>query len=294
LHAAREGASVKRLIVTGDDFGASTLVNEAIEQAHRGGVLNTTCLMMSGAAVDDAVRRAKRLPGLRVGLHVVVVDGRPLLDPSVVPALVDADGAFSKQLVRAGFTMFFKPQARAQLEDEIRAQFEAFATTGLALDHVNGHNHMQVHPTVLDAIIRIGPAYGMKAVRVPYEPLGPSWRAARQGLAGRAGNSVGLAPVMAYCRRRLREAGIAFNDYVFGLSDTGRMTRERVLALLRELPDGVTEMYFHPASRRAPGMPAYAQPEAELAALLDPAVPACIADSNIILSTYSQLEPVPA
>jgi len=283
---------MKRLIVTGDDFGASTLVNEAIEQAHRAGVLNTTCLMMSGAAVDDAVRRAKRLPALRVGLHVVLVDGRPLLDASLVGALVDADGAFSTHLVRAGFRMFFSARARTQLEDEIRAQFEAFATTGLPLDHVNGHNHMQVHPTVLDAIIRIGREYGMKAMRVPYEPLGPSWRAMRQDLAARAGNSLGLAPVLGYCRWRLRTAGIACNDYVFGLSDTGRMTRERVLALLRELPDGVTEMYFHPASRRAPGMPAYAQPEAELAALLDPGVASYIADGDIKLSTYSQLEPL--
>lgn len=290
----REAACVKRLIVTGDDFGASTLVNEAIEQAHRGGILNTTCLMMSGAAVDDAVRRAKRLPGLHVGLHVVVVDGRPLLDPSRVPALVGADGAFSTRLVQAGFQMFFSAGARAQLEDEIRAQFEAFATTGLALDHVNGHNHMQLHPTVLDTIIRIGSAFGMKAMRVPYEPLGPSWRATRQGAGVRAGNAWGLAPVLGYCRLRLRKANIACNDYVFGLSDTGRMTRERVLAFLRELPDGVTEMYFHPASRRSPHMPAYAQPEAELAALLDPQAAAFIEEAGISLSTYSQLEPAAA
>jgi hypothetical protein len=153
---------------------------------------------------------------------------------------------------------------------------------------------MQVHPTVLDTIIRVGRDYGMKAMRVPFEPLGPSWRAARQGSLKRAGNSVGLAPVMGYCRLRLRAAGVAFNDYVFGLSDTGRMTRERVLALLHELPDGVTEMYFHPASRRAPGMPAYAHPEAELAALLDPAIKAYIADASITLSSYGQLETAPA
>ena len=283
---------MKRLIITGDDFGGSTLVNEAIEQAHRGGVLNTTCLMMSGAAVDDAVSRAKRLPDLRVGLHVVLVDGRPILDGARVSALVGADGDFSTDLVGAGFRMFFSARARAQLEDEIRAQFEAFATTGLALDHVNGHNHMQVHPTILNAIIRIGRDYGMKAMRVPYEPLGPSWRAMRQDLAVRAGNALGLAPVLGYCRLRLRAAGVACNDYVFGLSDTGRMTRDRVLALLRELPDGVSEMYFHPASRRAPGMPAHAQPEAELAALLDPDVASYIADAAIKISSYGQLEPV--
>jgi predicted glycoside hydrolase/deacetylase ChbG (UPF0249 family) len=38
--------------------------------------------MMGGAAVDDAIARARRMPSLRVGLHIVVVDGRPLLAPA--------------------------------------------------------------------------------------------------------------------------------------------------------------------------------------------------------------------
>ena len=70
---------LKRLIVTGDDFGLSLPINEAIEQAHTNGILTTTCLMMSGAAVADAAARARRLPELGVGLHVVAVCGRPVL-----------------------------------------------------------------------------------------------------------------------------------------------------------------------------------------------------------------------
>ncbi|HEV3105319.1 MAG TPA: hopanoid biosynthesis-associated protein HpnK [Trinickia sp.] len=280
---------MKRLIVTGDDFGASTLVNEAIEQAHRGGILNTTCLMVGGLAAHDAVRRARRLPSLRVGLHIVLVDGRPVLDPGAVPALVDKNGDFSRQLVRAGFNFFFNPDARRQLEAEIRAQFDAYRATGLPLDHVNAHNHMHAHPTVLDAIINIGRDYGMKAMRVPSEPLGPSWRAMHTDFRGRFGNSVLLAPMLARMRARMRAAGIASNDFVFGLSDTGHMTRERVKALLRELPDGVTEMYFHPATRTWPGMPAWAQSEEELAALVDADIAKYVHDAGIVPTTFGEL-----
>jgi len=42
------------------------------------------------------------------------------------------------------------------------------------------------------------------------------------------------------------------NDFVFGLADTGRMEERLVLRQLRELPEGVTEMYFHAATRRCP------------------------------------------
>jgi len=280
---------VKRLIVTGDDFGASTLVNEAIEQAHRGGILNTTSLMVAGTAADDAVHRARRLPSLRVGLHVVIVDGKPLLDPNLIPALVDRSGEFSKQLVRAGFNFFFNAAARRQLEAEIRAQFDAYRATGLQLDHVNAHNHMHLHPTVLDTIIEIGREYGMKAVRVPKEPLGPSWRAAHSHLGVRFGNAVLLAPMLARMRSRLQAAGIAANDFVFGLSDTGHMTRERVAALVHELPEGVTEMYFHPATRRWPGMPAWAQSEEELAALMDVDIARYLRDAGIMMTTFTEL-----
>ncbi len=37
---------MKRLVVTADDFGLSTEVNEAVEQAHREGILTTASLMV--------------------------------------------------------------------------------------------------------------------------------------------------------------------------------------------------------------------------------------------------------
>ena len=290
MAASRRGASdLKRLIVTADDFGASTLVNEAVEQAHRAGILTTTCLMVAGAAAEDAVWRAKRLPKLRVGLHVVVVDGPPTLAPDVIPSLVGRDGQLPKRLVSSGFRFFFSPAARRQLEAEIRAQFEAFAKTGLTLDHVNGHNHMHLHPTVLAIMMRVGRDYGMRAMRLPFEPFGPSWRAVHRDVGLRFANSVLLAPVLGAMRARLRRGGVVTNDFVFGLSDTGHMTPERVLALVRELPDGVTEMYSHPATRPWPGMPAGSQCQEELAALMDPAISACLRESGVALTTFGAL-----
>lgn len=259
----------------------SAEVNEAIERAHRDGILNTTCLMVAGAAAGDAVARARRLPDLRVGLHVVLVDGRPVLPAAQVPDLVDERGKFSTRLVRTGFKYFFDGRARAQLDAEIHAQFEAFAATGLTLDHVNAHNHMHVHPTIFDALLRANREHGARPVRIPREPLAPSWRAQHRDFAGRFGNDVLLAPLFAFMRARCRRGGVATNDFVFGMNDTGRMTSDVVLRLLAQVPPGVTEMYFHPAASVATsGAPP--DPRAlELAALLDPAVAAALRASGI-------------
>lgn len=234
--------------------------------------------MVSAAATQDAIARARNLPSLAVGLHVVVVNGTPVLPPQTVPSLVDADGNFPSDLAAAGVRYFFDLRARRELELEIRAQFEAFARTGLSLDHVNAQNHMHVHPTVFATILRVGREFGMTAVRVPYEPFWPSWRSAHRDFGVRFGNAVLLAPWLALMRARLTRAGLRSNDIVFGLSDTGRMSPERVRALLAQLPDGVTEMYFHPDLGNI-----------ELAALCDPGVIDAVRSARATRSSFAAI-----
>ncbi|HEX5867450.1 MAG TPA: hopanoid biosynthesis-associated protein HpnK, partial [Beijerinckiaceae bacterium] len=161
---------MKRLVVTADDFGLVPEVNEAVEAAHRDGILTAASLMVAEPAAADAVERARRLATLRVGLHLVLVEGRPALPPERVTDLVDGDGRFRTDMARLGFDIFARPRVRRQLEAEITAQFEAFAATGLTLDHVNAHKHFHLHPTIAGTIISIGRRYGMTALRVPVEP----------------------------------------------------------------------------------------------------------------------------
>lgn len=285
---------MKRLIVTGDDFGLAVPVNEAIERAHAQGILGSASLMVGEPAAEDAVLRARRLPTLRVGLHVVLVRGLPTLPREEIPSLVDEGGRFSPHLVRAGLNFFFRPGVRRQLAAEIRAQFEAFRRTGLPLDHVDAHNHMHLHPTVLRLILLIGRDYGARAVRLPREPALASWRAARGSLAARLAASALLAPWLALARRRLARAGIRHNDWILGMTDTGGMTERLVLAQLGSLPDGLTEIYFHPATRRWEGMDPhlgrYAL-ERELEALLSPAVASALRSLGIERTTFGDTPP---
>lgn len=283
---------MKRIIVTGDDFGLAAPVNEAIAEAHCNGILTTASLMVGAGAAQDAVNRAQMLPSLRVGLHLMLVEGKPVLTPPEVPDLVDARGEFSTHLVRAGFNYFFRPGIRRQLEAEIRAQFEAFHRTGLALDHVNAHNHMHVHPTILGLILKVGQEYGMSAVRLPYEPPIRSWRASGKALLGKIAAWAFLSPWMGLMRARLRRVQVRFNDFVFGMADSGAMTAKLVLRFLRLLPDGVTEMYFHPATRRCPEigrhMPDYRHVE-EFKALTDKSVVEALKASGARRIAFSDL-----
>jgi len=270
---------MKRIIVTADDFGLCREVNEAVEAAHRDGILSAASLMVSAPAADDAVERALRMPSLRVGLHLVLVDGWPTLPPREIPDLVDADGALPNDLIRAGIRWFFSPSAARQLEREIIAQFEAFRRTGLPLDHVNAHNHMHVHPTVLAIILRLAPTFGVASMRLVHEPRAIGRiGASSPSLAERMGDAL-ITPWMARMRRRIAQAGLRHNDVLLGLRASGHLNTDSVLALIDRLPDGVSEMYFHPATRRtselAALMPGYDN-EGEFAALTNPAVKRCL------------------
>jgi hopanoid biosynthesis associated protein HpnK len=287
----------KRLIVCADDFGLDPAVNEAVEAAHRDGILTCASLMVGAPAASEAAALARRLPSLRVGLHIVLVDGRPVSLPEEIPALLRPDGAFRDDMVGAGFRFFFLPEVRRQLAHEIRAQFEAFRATGLALDHANAHKHMHLHPTVARLILEIGRDYGLGAMRVPAEPrravrsAAPPQRRPVRALASDVGPAL-LDIWTGGLRRRLRRAGVATNDHLFGLAWTGGMTESRLLSLLPHVPDGVSEIYFHPATERtqalARTMPDYRHPD-ELAALVSPAVRRRIDADGFSLISYRDI-----
>jgi len=279
----------KRLILCADDFGRNIAVNEGVAEAHRNGVLTVASLMVGAPAAADAVERAKRLPNLGIGLHLVLADGVPLLPADDVPALVGDDGAFDPNMVRAGFRFYVSPAARRQLAAEIRAQFAAFRATGLKLDHVNGHKHVHLHPTVARLVVEIGRDYGMRAARLPYEPVAPL----RLATPGEKPAAPAWSPVVSALRRRLDRAGIAHNDQVFGIAWSGAMVEERLLALLPHLPDGLSEIYGHPAFGAASLVPGYRHAE-ELAALLSPRVRHEVAAQRIALVRYGDLAPARA
>jgi len=272
------------LVVTADDFGLAEEVNAAVEAANRNGILTAASLMVNGAAAADAVRRARRLPGLHVGLHVALVDAVPVLPPERIPGLVDRGGRLRRDLAGLGVELAYRPAQRAQMRAEIRAQFERYRATGLALDHVDAHHHFHLHPIVARDLISIGVGYGMRALRVPSEPrrVLASIEPHRQGL-----QLVGLCAW--WLRALAHSAGLLTPDAVLGLAWSGALTRDRLIGLLNHLPPGLIEIHAHPATTDTfaghAGGYRYAE---ELDALCAPAVRAALGRSGFRLGSYGE------
>lgn len=273
-HAAR------RLIINADDFGLSRDVNAAVLRAHTEGVLTTASLMVNQDGFEEAVELARLHPRLGVGLHLSLVCGRSALPHSAIPNLVDAQGRFPECPVSAGMRFFFDGRCRRQLAHEVEAQFEKFHATGLTLDHVNGHLHFHLHPTVFAIIMRNARRWSVRSVRLTRDSLWMNARLARGRWGYRTSHWAIFAMLAGRARPALAQAGLRHTRSVYGLLQHGQVDEPFVYNLLECLPEGDSELYSHPSLTHF---------KHELDALLSARVRAMIAARGIELIRYQDL-----
>jgi hopanoid biosynthesis associated protein HpnK len=234
--------------VVADDFGSSPSVNEAVAFACDRGFLTAASIVAGGDAFEEAIDIAGRHPRLSVGLHVTLSGGRPVLPPVDIPDLVNGDGSFDRNPMRAGISYWASRAGVAvQLEAEVRAQFDKLEKAGIRPTHADCHHHLHMHPVIFPIIAREAARRGAGWVRIPREPLSVAL-----GLRGVPPNRKVLLTWLAFrllTGRALKTAyscGLQVADHVYGLSATGRMNEGYLLALLPQITDGVSEIYLHP------------------------------------------------
>lgn len=270
----------RRLIVNADDFGRSQAINEAVIQAHERGILTTASMMVNEPAFEQAVSLARSHPRLGVGLHLSLLCGRAALDPSEIPGLANASGGFTENPVAAGMRYFFLPHLREQLRKEIRAQFARFKESGLPLDHVNGHLHMHLHPTVFRILQDEIAAFRFNRMRLTRDPLRLNLRIAGGFYAYRLSHALIFGYLSGRARSWMQRNKVLHTERVFGLLQNGRVDEDYVLRLLRALPSGDSELYSHPSVDEFRN---------EFEALISPRVLASVREHGIELIRYQDL-----
>jgi hopanoid biosynthesis associated protein HpnK len=272
--------SVRRLIVNADDFGRSSSINQAVIRAHREGILTTTSLMVNEPAFDEAVALAMENPRLGVGLHVTLMCGHAALPPEKIPGLTNVRGEFSNDPVAAGFRYFFRRELREQLRQEIQAQFEKFRATGLPLDHVNGHLHFHLHPTVFAILMQCAEQLGVRHMRLTREPFWMDVPLARGRRLYRALHAAIFFLLSWSAQPVFRRKAIRHTHRVFGLLESDRVDEAYVQKLLAVLPPGDSELYSHPSLDEF---------KHEFDALVSPRVKALVTARGIQLIRYLDL-----
>ena len=159
-------------IFNADDFGISKGVNAAIVKAHREGILNSASLMINQKYAAEAVKLAKEMPELEMGLHVNLTNEYPAASAQEIPLLVDGQGKLKNGFVNLLLLSFFKPrQLRQQVEIEMRAQIAKYLMTGLPLQHLDSHRHVHMIPQIFKTMRKLQKEFEVPRIRVINENI---------------------------------------------------------------------------------------------------------------------------
>ncbi len=146
-----------RLMINADDFGLTEGVCSGIVRAiHAGGVTATTAMICVPGAVERLRRWAPTIAG-RIGAHLQLTSGTPVLPPDRVRSLVLEDGKFPSRRKEVR-----KPKCE-EIVNEWRAQIELLLQAGIEPTHLDSHHHIHRLPAVLPAFLEIARQYGLPA-----------------------------------------------------------------------------------------------------------------------------------
>lgn len=287
---------MKNLIVNADDLGWTEGVNRGILEAFRGGIVTSTSLLANGSAFADAVKSAKSAPRLGVGVHLNLSDGAPVADRETVMSLLDDDGRFGD----GPESLLWKRARRGLVLDEVEeewdAQIQKVRDAGIRPTHLDGHKHVQMLPGLFEVALRLAKKHGIEAIRVSLEES--SLRSAlASGTQHRAGvvmkqgvQARGLKLLARGARKQAARMGIASADFFCGIAQTGEFTLDGVEQLLKNLPEGTTELMCHPGyadealQKTATRLQASRQRELEI--LTDTRIRKLVASQGIRLIDY--------
>lgn len=291
-----ESRTMKDLILNADDFGLTLGVNEGIIRAHREGILTSTTLMANAQAFDDAVERARENPSLGVGVHLVLIGGRPVARPEDVASLVNDKGGLPRSLPTFVAKVTSRLIRKEHIENELRAQIEKVRAAGIEPSHVDSHKHTHAHPRVMECVARVAQACGIKRIRKPFEDLRDSWDSTRDKrgttvpqLAAAAAAKIFSQRFEGICRRY----GLRSPDRFLGVAGTGGIGPSALRGLIDTVSGGTTEIMLHPgicdSNLAQTGSRLQMQRETELQALLVPEMKTVLRARGIRLISYREV-----
>lgn len=236
---------MKQLIVNADDFGLHPLINAGIIKGHQEGFITSTSLMPSAPCWQEAVRLAKENPRLGIGVHLTLVGGVPsVLPKEQVSSLLDDDGLFLPDYVAFAKRYYGGAVKRSELEAELRAQLERALSCGVNITHIDSHQHTHVLPGINSLVLKLSNEYNIIRVRIPKE--GYLFTGGYQTGVGRLIGRSGLSFCADMVALRADSLGLRHPQHFYGMLAGGHLNAQLIANILRQLPEGVSEIMTHP------------------------------------------------
>ena len=229
---------MKKVIINADDYGVLPPVTLGILTAWNAGAVTSTTVVGNACSSEDL--QTLRRSGLACGLHLDLVEGRPLTGRPGLEAILTGNGGFAG-MYRLVWAVMRKKVSTARLIVEMKAQADVLLDAGLKISHIDSHWHMHHLPAVAEATAMVAQEIGAGAVRVSREPLSFAPTMPKQ-----TAKKMIMLPFVITAARKFRRHGLGVPQAFFGISLLDRKNPVKLLKrALSQLPEGITEIAVH-------------------------------------------------
>jgi hopanoid biosynthesis associated protein HpnK len=275
------------MIVHADDFGLSEKVNEGILFAHSRGIVTSASLIANGEAFEQAVRMSYETPSLDVGIHLSLVEERPVMEAKLIPTLVNGEGRFHDHANEFMKRYLSKRINIREVQSELDAQVRKVISRGIKLSHLDSHQHLHMVPKIWQITAGLAQKYGIPAIRYTRERL-------RVGMLKEAKllPRLLLLLLVNLSSRLSRDVGMIRTKEFVGFLYSGILDKKNLKKLLRHLPThGTCELMCHPGLDDPDSHYGHWQYrwQDELEALTDGELPGLLEKMGITLISYREL-----
>lgn len=271
-----------------DDFGRHELINRAVERAFNAGCLKSATLMAGGIAFDDAVKLAKKIPNLGVGIHFTLANGNPILPPNEIPSLVTSEGVFHGDYIKFLKRYLSGKISLSEIRSELAAQLEKIIRAGLPLTHFDSHQHLHHMPGIIEIVLELAAAKNISAMRVANTKLFDGELDSLGKFIGR----LGLGSLAKFSAFLAHKKNFATPEHFAGIVAGESVNENFMLKLIENLREGTTEVMLHPGINNKI-LQDFCQWEhdfeEELAAVTSPKVLNALAEKNISAINFTEL-----
>lgn len=272
-----------RLVVNADDLGLHASLDAGILKAHREGIVTSATLLAMGPTAREAASLARE-QGLAVGLHLALSTRLAPAAPAHAVPTVAPEGRLRGSWADFAKAWLTGKVRREEVAQELDAQLQRARELGVAVDHLDGHQHLHLLPG-------IRPLVESMAAR---EKLPLRWPDAlpRLGWLRTPGPALKTTLLTVLARTAPRAPTGVRRVSAGGVFEAGKLDEAALLAALDALPSGDFELGCHPGegAPHVPEDPAWTYGwQAELDALTSPRVRARLQARGIQLHSYATL-----
>jgi len=225
--------SRKQLIVNADDFGLTEEINKGIIRCYQEGILRSASILANGIAFEDAVLLARENKGLGIGVHLCLVEERPVLSAEEISSLIDENGCFPKNYIKFLIKFCFKKIKPLDIEKEFDAQIKKVICAQVRPTHLDSHQHIHMIPSIFNIVLKLAKKYDIKSIRLVQSGECYLCR-------------LFLCFFAFHNKKKLKKNNMSYPEYFLGFDNRGNLNYSILGRWLRNLNFGTTEIMCHP------------------------------------------------